>query len=79
MFYSEKKSDWYYLWSDESKGKYGPFDGVYIKNKEHWNINFTGYELEKYLNYRFVLWAWKKGFFVISWKGVLLFLPYIYE
>lgn len=69
MFYYERIENKYYIWSDNTKGKYGPFEGVYVKNTFFWETD-ANFEVEKYPAYKYAIWFWKSKICVINTQTI---------
>lgn len=69
MFYYEEKEKKYYIWSDKSSWKYGPFEWVYVKNKEIWIVwKYINYG--QYPWYKYSIWVWMDKIFLFSESGI---------
>lgn len=66
MFYQEKIKNKYYIYSDNIKGKFGPFNWIYIKNKYLWDINPINIDENKYPGYKYSIWVNNNKLFIIN-------------
>lgn len=75
MFYNEKNSEWFFIWNDNTKGKYWPFLWIFCKNILLWE-NLHKIELEKFPAYKFALWFTKNRVFILEENGNLEILTF---
>lgn len=75
MFYLEKKEQWYFIWNDESKGKFWPFLSVFCKNILYWE-NIFWVDLQKYPWYKYSLGFSKNRVFILDEKSQIEFLNF---
>lgn len=57
MFYKEEINWKFYVYSDNSKWKFWPFDSIFVKNNFFWDFPNEAKELvEDYMTYRYSMW-----------------------
>ncbi|MCP4523226.1 MAG: hypothetical protein GY828_03330 [Candidatus Gracilibacteria bacterium] len=69
MFYYEEKKEKYYIWSDKTTGKYGPFQGAYVKNKILGKSE-TSIEYSQYPAYKYAIGIGENKIFLFNEKGL---------
>lgn len=78
MFEYEKTDRGYWIWSEKMTGKFGPFQGIYIKNKILGDFPIT-FDVSSYPGYKYALGKGDKNIFVLSLEGCQNLLPSISE
>ncbi len=68
MFYNEKTKDWYFIFSDNTTGKYWPFLAIYSKNTLFWE-NIFNIELNDFPAYKYSLWFTENKLFILEESG----------
>jgi len=68
MFEYEKTSEGYWIWSEKMHGKFGPFQGIYIKNTLVGDFSTT-FDISNYPGYKYALGKGTEHIFILSlWK-----------
>ncbi len=65
MFQYEKNEEGYWIWSEKMTGKYGPFQGIYVKNTIHGHFPAT-FDVSKYPGYKYALGNGVENIFLLS-------------
>lgn len=68
MFEYELTKEGYWIWSEKMSGKFGPFQGIYIKNMIHGDFPVI-FDTSLYPAYRYVLGKGSENIFVLSLTG----------
>ncbi len=68
MFYNEKNSEWFFIWNDNTEGKYWPFLAIYSKNTLFWE-NIFNIELNDFPAYKYSLWFTENKLFILEESG----------
>lgn len=68
MFQYEYAKEGYWIWSEKMTGKFGPFTGIYIKNKILGDFPIT-FDTSLYPGHRCALGKGEKNIFVLSLEG----------
>ncbi|PID87428.1 hypothetical protein CSB07_01315 [Candidatus Gracilibacteria bacterium] len=70
MFKYKKDKFGYWISSDKINGEFGPFSGVFVKNKYLGNIDKSKVDELKYPGYKYSLGIGKSKLFIIGLNGI---------
>ena len=68
MFQYEQTHEWYWIWSERMTGKFGPFQGIYVKNTIYGDFPAV-FDIASYPGYKYALGKGSENIFVLSLTG----------
>lgn len=76
MFQYEQTPDGYWIWSEKISGKFGPFQGIYVKNIVHGDFP-DKFDISHYPGYKYAFGKGEECVFIISLSGCEKIAPFL--